>query len=66
MEFTDEISYWVLCFEVAALELIQSMKRKENNILKLEELVKEIIKLSQVIVPIIERTCKEERDDQKI
>ena len=58
----DELSYWVLSFETLAKDLIQSIHKasQEDNILKLEELVKKITNLLRVLMPIIKRNYGED------
>lgn len=56
-EINDELSYWILSFEVLAKDLIQSIHKasQENNIPKLKKLIEEITNLLQVLMPIIEK-----------
>ena len=53
----DELSYWILSFEVCAKDLLQSVCKasQENNVLKLEKLIEEITNLLRVLMPIIKQ-----------
>jgi len=61
-EISDELSYWILSFEVLAKDLIQSIHKasQENNTPKLEKLIKEITNLLRALMPIIKRIYGEE------
>ena len=63
----DELSYWILSFEVLIADLLQSACKasQENNILKLEKLIEEITKLLRVLMPIMERNKKEVKNHDK-
>ena len=58
----DELSYWILSFEVLAKDLIQSIHKasQESDIPKLEKLIEEITNLLQALMPIIKRIYGEE------
>ena len=64
-EISDELSYWILSFEVLAKDLIQSIHKasQENNIPKLEKLIEEITNLLRALMPIIKRIYKEEKKE---
>ena len=61
-EISDELSYWILSFEVLAKDLIQSIHKasQENNTPKLEKLIEEITNLLRALMPIIKRIYGEE------
>jgi len=61
-EISDELSYWILSFEVLAKDLIQSIHKasQENDIPKLEKLIEETTNLLRALMPIIKRIYGEE------